>query len=249
MTIPLLDCHAHVAPDVTPEQLRGLDGAHVFAVTRSIDEARTAAARPADDAITWGLGVHPGLASARRLFDRDAFAGLLDQFALVGEVGLDASSGDRPQQRAIFESVLSVCTDAPVLISVHSYRATAEMTELVTAHPHPGTILHWWLGDQDETRTVAAAGAYFSVNAAMTDERLASLPSDRVLPETDFVRPGRRGRKPGDTMALVRRLAKLWETSPDGAAHMCWANLRRAAVSSGALDRLPAATADALLDV
>lgn len=249
MTLPLLDCHAHVAPDVTPEQLHGLDGAHVFAVTRSIDEARAAAARPADDTITWGLGVHPGLASARRFFDRDAFAGVLHQYALVGEVGLDGGSGDRPRQREIFESVLSVCADAPVLISVHSYRATAEVTELATAQPHPGTILHWWLGTPEETRSIAAAGAFFSVNAAMTDERLALLPSDRVLPETDFVRPGRRGRKPGDTTVLLSRLAKLWGSSPDEAAHMCWANLRRIAVTSGALDRLSEATADALLDV
>lgn len=249
MKTPLLDCHAHVSPDVTPEQLRGLDGAHVFAVTRSVEEARAAAARPADDTVTWGLGVHPGVASARAAFDRDAFAGLLDQFALVGEVGLDNSSGDRPRQREILESVLTVCKDAPVLISVHSYRATAEMAELVTAHPHPGTILHWWLGTPSETRTAAATGAYFSVNAAMTDERLTTLPSDRVLPETDFVRPGRRGRKPGDTTALVGRLARLWGTSSDQASHMCWTNLRRAAVSSGALDRLPEATADALLDV
>ncbi|NEC91795.1 hypothetical protein [Streptomyces sp. SID12501] len=32
--LPPLDCHAHIAPDVTPAQIDALHGAVVFAVTR-----------------------------------------------------------------------------------------------------------------------------------------------------------------------------------------------------------------------
>jgi len=38
--LPPLDCHAHIAPDVTASQLDGLGSALIFAVTRSLDEAR-----------------------------------------------------------------------------------------------------------------------------------------------------------------------------------------------------------------
>lgn len=247
--LPLLDCHAHVAPDVTAQQIRGLDGAHVFAVTRTLDEAAHAAARAPDDAVTWGLGTHPGLAAARKDFDPDRFAELLPRFALVGEIGMDGGAGDLPGQTAILRAVLRACQDAPVLLSIHSNRATKLVAELLTALPHPGAVLHWWLGDNEQTASALAAGAYFSVNAAAKDGILAAVPKDRILPETDFARPGPRGRKPGDTSAVIRRLAAAWNVSPEDANHQCWTNLRRLAVRSGALDRLPETTADVLLNV
>ncbi len=58
-SLPRLDCHAHIAPDVTPAQVAALGGAIVFAVTRSPAEA-AAAARRRDDTIIWGYGAHPG---------------------------------------------------------------------------------------------------------------------------------------------------------------------------------------------
>jgi TatD DNase family protein len=247
--LPLLDCHAHVAPDMTPAQLRQLDGAHVFAVSRTLTEAAAAAARRPDSTLIWGIGVHPGLPAARRQFDPAQFARLLPSFALVGEIGLDGSAADLPGQTTLLKTVLQLCADQPVLISLHSARATQQVTDLVLGHPHPGLILHWYLGDPEQQRAAADAGAYFSVNNAMPDATLATLPQQQVLPETDFVRPGRRGHRPGDTAALINRLAQLWGTTPDQARHHCWANLRRIAVRSGALDRLPEETAQQLLEL
>ncbi|MDB4872608.1 MAG: hypothetical protein JWL97_3612, partial [Gemmatimonadales bacterium] len=60
LSLPQLDCHAHIAPDVTRAQITALDGAFIFAMTRSPAEAR-AAARRRDDTIIWGYGAHPGL--------------------------------------------------------------------------------------------------------------------------------------------------------------------------------------------
>ena len=249
MNLPNLDCHAHIAPDVTLPQLRQLGGAHVLAVTRTLAEADDVTRRRPDLGITWGLGVHPGMAVARRQFDIAHFARLLPAFALVGEVGLDGNAADLPHQTSLLRTVLDTCADQPVLISLHSARATAEVTELVVAKPHPGMILHWFLGDHQELQAASRAGAYFSVNNAMPDAALANLPQRRVLPETDFVRPGRRGRQPGDTDRILSRLAGFWGVSLDDARHQCWANFRRVAVESGALDRLPEATAELLLEL
>lgn len=248
MNLPALDAHAHIAPDVTAAQLRQLGDAHVLAVTRSLAEARATTRRRPDDTLTWGLGIHPGSAAARREFEEADFARLLPAFALVGEIGLDANAADLDHQSNILRTVLNACADQPVLISVHSTKATAQLTDIVVNQPHPGLILHWFLGSQEQQQAAAQAGAYFSVNNAMPDTALATLSRERVLPETDFVRPGRRGRQPGDTAAVVTRLARLWNLSPGAAQQQCWANFRRIAVSSGAVDRLPDATADVLLE-
>src|SRR5690349_879515 len=61
--LPPLDCHAHIAPDVTRSQIRALNGAIIFAMTRSPAEAG-AAARRSDATILWGYGAHPGVPAA-----------------------------------------------------------------------------------------------------------------------------------------------------------------------------------------
>jgi TatD DNase family protein len=248
VTPPALDCHAHIAPDVTIPQLQQLGGAHVLAVTRTLDEAALVARRPPDDTVTWGLGDHPAVESSYQ-FDADRFARLLPSFALVGEVGLDGRGKNLAGQILMLRTVLELCADQSVLISVHSSRAVGPLTELIVDHPHPGLILHWYLGQDHDLATAIRNGAYFSINNAMNDRIIAGLPMDRVLPETDFVRPGLRGHQPGDTAAVVKRLAQLWGVSTGAAQHQCWTNLRRLAVRSGALDRLPGATAQLLLEL
>jgi hypothetical protein len=84
--LPALDCQAHIAPDVNAQQLASVGDAHMFAMTRSLAEA-TAVLRRRDPALTWGIGVHPGVAEARSTYDPDRFRALLPSFALVGEVG------------------------------------------------------------------------------------------------------------------------------------------------------------------
>ena len=90
--------------------------------------------------------MHPGLKDARASWDPRRFAALLPDFALVGEIGLDRRAGDLPQQ-AILREILAQCADRQVLLSLHSTGATAAVTGLPTEFPHPGAILHWFLGD------------------------------------------------------------------------------------------------------
>ncbi|MFD0687993.1 hypothetical protein [Actinomadura fibrosa] len=61
--LPPLDCHAHIAPEVTDPQVNALDGAMIFAMTRSPAEAAVAELR-SDATIAWGYGAHPGLPAA-----------------------------------------------------------------------------------------------------------------------------------------------------------------------------------------
>lgn len=243
--LPPLDCHAHINVDVTQPQLNTLGQAEIFAVTRTLAEAQTAASRT-DSHITWGLGVHPGLPTARTTYEPELFRKLLPSFALVGEVGLDKRA-PVAQQRRILADVLRACRNEPVMISIHSTGQTSAVLDLLDLHPHPGAILHWWLGTPTETERAIKQGAFFSVNAAMTDERTTAIPRNRVLPETDFPAKAGKAARPGDTTRLEHRLAAVWNVRPEEARRQCWENLRTLTTRTGALDRVSDHLADLIL--
>lgn len=246
--LPPLDCHAHVAPDVTPRQVAGLEGAQVFAVTRTLAEAALVAGRR-DLGLVWGLGVHPGDRIARSAFDIATFAGLLDQFTLVGEIGLDRRGGDMARQQQILDEILTSLQGRPVLASLHSTGAVDEVLEVVTRSPSPGAILHWFTGDRSQIQRAATLGCYFSVNAAMSDEQLARLPPDRILPETDYPSSRRRtgARRPGDLQDLETRLDTVWPQAEVSVRRQFYRNLRELTISSRAIERLPEQLVDLLL--
>ena len=245
--LPALDCHAHVAPDVTSRQLSSLGDTHVFAMTRSLDEAEAVSQRD-DPSLTWALGVHPGVAAARSAYEPDRFRALLPSFALVGEVGLDRRAG-RAEQARIFSDILYACEGRPVLISVHSAGRTAEVVDLIDGHPHPGVILHWFLGTAEQRARALEAGAYLSINEAMNDTLVRAIPPDRVLPETDFPARQTRARLPGELAPLEQRLSRLWKLPEVEVRHQLWANLKAIAIASGALGGFSDALADRLLAV
>lgn len=243
--LPSLDCHAHIAPDVTRPQLDTLGHAHIFAVTRSLSEAQEVAER-VDSRLTWGIGVHPGVTAARTSYNPETFRQLLPRFALVGEVGLDRRGG-RGEQEQILSDVLDACAERPVFISIHSTGRAGEVIDVVKRRPHPGVILHWFLGTSDQLTQAVATGAYFSVNNAMADERLGAIPRDRVLTETDFPVRQVRARVPGETNPVERRLASAWRMPEEDVRYQLWTNLKRLALDCGAIDAVSDSLADTLL--
>lgn len=247
-TLPTLDAHAHLAPDVTPAQAKALGRCQVFAVTRTLEEAAHVQGHPAP-MLTWGLGTHPGVAGARESFERRRFAALLPSFALVGEVGLDRRAGHHEQQLAILTSVLHLCADQPVLISVHSAGRPTEVLDLLAQRPHPGTILHWWSSDLHTLDAAIDSDVYFSVNAGMNQQTLARIPLDRALTETDFPASATRSLRPGDTDLIERQLADIHRMTVPEVRHHIWVNLRRIAIRAEVLDRLGEALTDQLLSL
>jgi TatD DNase family protein len=243
--LPALDAHAHIDPTVTPAQVAGLGHSHTFAVTRSLAEAekvRAAGTR----ALTWGIGVHPGVPAAQAAYSELEFARLLPRFALVGEIGLDRRAGNLPGQIETLMSVLRVAADEPVLLSLHSTGAASPLLDVLEQHPHPGAILHWWSDDSPALERAVETGAYFSFNAASKPSVLSRVPRDRVLTETDFPAARGRARRPGDTEEIEAVLRGLWGTDASATRHVVWANLRRLATRAHALDRLPEPLADLL---
>lgn len=244
--LPPLDCHAHIAPDVTRPQVAGLNGALVFAMTRTSGEAR-AAARRSDPTLAWGFGAHPGLPDAISKLDEASLRAAVQAHVVMGEIGLDRRGPAGPQRDAL-EAILDACCGQPVLLSLHSTGRTRQLLDVLRGKPHPGAVLHWFNGSPDEITEAVALGCYFSVNNAMSDERLAQIPLDRMLPETDF--PASRkttlASKPGDIGALEQRLAQR-----DGVPRLAvregfYRSLAGLAAAARVRSRLPMGFQDAL---
>ena len=244
--LPAFDAHAHIAPDVTNDQIRALGNAHVFAMTRTLDEAEAVRNRQ-DAAMTWCLGVHPGRPDALERFDLKQFE-RLNSFAAVGEVGLD-KRGPLDLQKDVFRHVLRSCAQAPVVVSIHSAGRVSATLELLTSARFEAPVLHWFLGSRAELNEAVKAGAYFSVNAGMSPDLIRAMPPDRILTETDFPARRTRARRPGDTIGVEVLLAEVWQAPQDVVRHRVWVNCKELMISTGAIDRVSEDLADHILSV
>lgn len=244
-SLPPLDMHAHVHPDISAVDLEAL-GAVIFAVTRNHDEADVALARR-DRAAVWGVGVHPGLVKAHRAFSASRFAEQIELSPFVGEVGLDASSRvDMQLQIAHLDSILSVTRQTPRIVSLHSYGATAALLRILRNQPNTGAVLHWWLGDAAETEEAVSLGCYFSINpsCARDEWRLAAIPRDRLLTETDHPAGDRwtRGEaRPGNVWAVESAFARVLGASQAEVRQQIWTNFSDLVVRTSVADILPTA--------
>jgi TatD DNase family protein len=243
--LPPLDAHAHIAPDVTPQQLLTLGPSVVLAVTRSLKEGayayRTQVASRSN--LLWGLGTHPLVEKSLAQFDSTSFRKLLPSFALVGEVGLDRRG--HPTQTEVFRQILSVVANQRVILSVHSTGMCSAVLDEIESSPHPGIVLHWFNGTAADIRRAVEMQCFFSVNAAMKHHVLEQIPIDKMLTETDFPSNTSRtgARRPGDVSAIETNLEQIHGVV---ARDHIWRNFADLVARSGVRDRLPPTIRDAI---
>ena len=227
--LPSIDMHAHIEPDISPGDLLELE-ALVFAATRSLDEAEQALKR-SDSWTVWGVGCHPGLVGVQKTFDVDRFAELIASTTYVSEIGLDGKSRvPLHRQQETLDTILATLEATPRITSIHSYAATGPVLDCLAARPIRGAVLHWWLGDQEQTERAVELGCFFSVNASMLwkPDVLAGLPLDRVLPETDHPfgdKSSGRGRRPGNVVDVEYALAQAHGLDHPRVRQKTWRNL------------------------
>ncbi len=242
-SLPSLDLHAHVEPGIEARELAILDSA-VFAVTRSLDEAREALRRQ-DRLTVWGVGCHPGLVGAQKSFSTKVFAELLDQTAFAGELGIDGKSRVPIElQKTTFRAALEVLRDKPRIATIHSYGACQDVLDLLDTTLPTGVVLHWWLGTPAQTARAIELGCYFSVNASMLKrpELVASLPLARVFTETDHPfgdRASGKKRRPGNVTNVEAALAVTHGLGADEVRRQLWRNLRTVAIGTFVATLLP----------
>ena len=184
--------------------------------------------------VVWGVGCHPGLIKAQQGFNAFRFEQLLSQtvFAVfAGELGLDGKSRvPIARQMETLSEALQVLRRTPRLTSLHSYGATGQLLELLTPNPPTGIILHWWLGDAQQTQRAVDLGCFFSMNVSSVrrKEILARIPPDRLLTETDHPFGDRRSRprRPGFVADVERAIGQEFRMNHQEVRRLMWSNLR-----------------------
>lgn len=229
MILPL-DMHAHIEPDIAASELVALRSC-VVAMTRTLVDFDKVRSRH-DPAVVWGAGCHPGLAREVKSFSTPRMQDAIATTPVIGEVGLDASVRTPMEaQLAVLRSVLSMSSETPRLLSLHSYRATDLVLRELREFRPAAAILHWWLGTQNETEAALEAGAYFSVNASQAKrwKSLRLLPADRILLETDHPfgdRAEGAARRPGNVTQPEASVAARLGLSADELRFQAWRNLK-----------------------
>lgn len=184
------------------------------------------------------LGLHPQLVA-----ERSAEIGLWEEYLsearYVGEVGLDGGPAfyrSLELQRQIFERVLRACArKGGKFITVHSVRSVKAVLDMIEKHlprKSGGVVLHWFTGSKSEASRAVDLGCYFSVNSEMLRkgqhrDLVASLPSDRILTETDgpFTRTSEGPTRPSDVRAAIEAIAASRGADPQTVAVAVRANL------------------------
>src|SRR5581483_9196736 len=224
MQPPLADLHCHL--DLYPDHAAAIrecerDGVCALTVTTTPKAwPRNRDLTSSSRHVHAALGLHPQLVA-----ERSSEIGLWQEYfseaRYIGEVGLDG--GPRfyrslDVQRQFFELVLRACArEGGKFITVHSVRCTKEVLDMIEKHLPARTarvVLHWFTGSKSEARRAVDMGCYFSVNADMLlkahqSDLVASLPSDRVLTETDgpFTQTASRPARPSDVRAALESIA------------------------------------------
>lgn len=245
MTIgPLVDFHCHL--DLFPDFAAAVaecERERVFTLTVTT----TPRAWPRNEELVRetkyvraALGLHPQLVH-ERASEISIFDEYLPKARYVGEVGLDAGPrfySSFTQQREIFERILRSCAKAGgKILTIHSVRAVRPVLDMIEANlpsARGKAVLHWFTGTHADARRAVDLGCYFSINAKMLDSErhtamVASLPSDRLLTETDgpFVMIGDKATRPVDVQATVQRLAQALATEAPILSETIAQNLRR----------------------
>ena len=217
-------CHLDLYPDyvalVTECERQGIFTLAVTTTPRAWPRNNELAAKTRY--VRAALGLHPQLV-AEHADELSIWDAHLHEARYVGEIGLDA--GPRyyrsfSEQKRIFEHILRACAEAgDKILTIHSVRAATPVLDMIEACLPPSrgkAVMHWFTGTKAEARRAAELGCYFSINSRMLENErgqtiVASLPTDRLLTETDgpFVNVGSRQVRPSDVMGTVESLARL----------------------------------------
>ncbi len=196
------------------------------------------------EADVWAtVGIHPHEADQHpdidtaRLVARAAHPRVIG----IGETGLDYyyDKSDRDRQRASFRSHIAAARETGLPLIVHTREAEADTAEILADEMGKGAysgVIHCFTASQDFADKALALDLYISISGIVTfknardlQETAASIPSDRLLIETDapFLAPvPNRGKtcEPAFVADTAVKLAELRSTNVEDLARTTAAN-------------------------
>ena len=141
--------------------------------------------------VQFALGFHPELVMEYKN-QQAIFKQLVDETRFIGEIGLDftnTSDREKEDQMAVFQNILSWCTDKKKILSIHSRAASKEVIAMLDGF-NGKVILHWYSGRIVDLETAISKGYYLSINHQMIESEngrriVHKIPVDRILIESD----------------------------------------------------------------
>ena len=141
--------------------------------------------------IRFALGVHP-----KEITDPEKsiheFNSCLNQAKYIGEIGLDYSYANpsRDAQLYVFRHIIRRQAERNMLATIHVKKAEEDLITVLGEYPSSKRIIHWFSGNTAQMTSLLSQGCYFSINASMvqsevSQKRIAMIPKDRILIESD----------------------------------------------------------------
>ena len=235
---------SNAAANLAEARKLGVNG-FVVPATKLDDAAQAIAIAQANDDVWAAVGFHPHEAKD---CDDGAFA-RIEQHArepkvvAIGECGLDYHYMHSPKetQRDVFMRHMALARELDLPLIIHNRESTGDLLELLESDEAKGVrgILHSFTENADVAKRLVGLGHVISFSgivtfrsADMLREAAASLPSDRVLIETDtpYLAPVPfRGKEnqPAYVIKVAELLASLWKCDLAEVAAATTANFER----------------------
>ncbi len=224
----MIDTHAHLdacadGADVLVARAREAGVARIVTIGTGVDSSRAALElahrHPGVFAV---LGVHPHDAAGPDAARLDELRELLanERAVGVGETGLDfhRDYAPRSSQLALFEAELALAERLGKPVVVHTRAAERETADALRAF-RGDVVMHCFSSAEllpvalERGYYVSFAGNVTYPRAADLREAAASIPSDRILAETDspYLAPQPRRGRPNEPAHIVHTLSVLAE--------------------------------------
>lgn len=160
----------------------------------------------------------------------------------IGEIGLDYhyDLAWKQTQHAVMEAQLELAEELDLPVIIHDRDAHGDCMDILRRHPGVRGEFHCYSGSAEMAKEILSWGWYLGFNGAITMpgarralEVLASMPTDRMLLETDcpYLAPMPRTEgKRNDSKKLARVaevIAQVLHTTPALVAQVCAENGRR----------------------
>tara|TARA_B100000579_G_scaffold436479_1_gene462541 strand:- start:1121 stop:1882 length:762 start_codon:yes stop_codon:yes gene_type:complete len=164
-----------------------------------------------DDIIYGTIGIHPHESDTNRINSNEIIKNLRENKKIIGigETGLDFyyNNSDKKKQISSFKEHIKAAIESNVPLIVHSRSAEDETYEILRSYKNKNLkiLMHCFTGSKEFSKKLLELNSYFSASGIITfknsidlQNTFKSLPSDKILIETDspFLAPvPNRGKK------------------------------------------------------
>lgn len=241
-------CHLHLCgdsgtPSALAERARAAGVERIVTIGIDVASSKASCEIASDNALNFTAGVHP---NAAKDWSDGVMEDLESLFADrrcvgVGETGLDffREAAPRADQVKAFAAHIVASKRFDKALVIHTRDSAGEAIEMLEVEEPPARLVfHCWSGSPTELRRALDLGAFISFagnvsfkNASELQDLARSVPSDRLLVETDspFLTPvPLRGRpnEPRNVVHVGEAIARVRGEPADEVARLTSANAR-----------------------